>query len=53
MYGKTIIKPVETDTVVKYSKDEFGKYIPLNYNYTDSVSKVNGIYYIKEVKPIL
>ena len=24
MYGKTITKPVETDTVVKYSKDDFG-----------------------------
>ena len=25
MYGKTIIKPVETDTIVKYNKDDFEK----------------------------
>ena len=25
MYGKTIIKPVEKDTIVKYIKDELGK----------------------------
>ena len=27
MYGKTIIKPVETDTIVKYNKYGFGKCI--------------------------
>lgn len=27
MYGKTIIKSVETDTMIKYSKDDFEKYI--------------------------
>ena len=30
MYGKTIIKPVETDTSVKENRDEFEKYIPYN-----------------------
>ena len=48
MYGKTIIKPVETDTIVKYSKGDFGKYIPYNYKYIDSVTEVNGIYYTKK-----
>ena len=52
MYGKTIIKPVETYTIVKYNTDEFGKYITYNYNYVDSVIEVNGICYIKE-SPIL
>ena len=28
MYGKTIIKPIETDTVVKYSQEDFEK---INY----------------------
>ena len=27
MYGKTIIKPVETDTIVKDNRDDFEKYI--------------------------
>ena len=27
MYGKTVIKPVETDTIVKDSRDDFEKYI--------------------------
>ena len=48
-YGKTIIKPVETDTVVKYSKYDFENYISLNYNYADSVLYFNGIYYIKQL----
>ena len=37
MYGKTIIKPVETDTIVKDNRDDFEKYISYNYNYIDSV----------------
>ena len=53
MYGKTIIKPVETDAVVKDNKDEFGQYVYYNYSYIDSVIEVNGICYIKQVKPIL
>ena len=49
MYGKTIIKPIETDTVVKDSQEEFEKYISLNYNYIDSALEVKGRYYIKKV----
>ena len=46
MYGKTSIKPVETDTIVKDNKDDFGKYGP--YKYIDSVTGINGTYYIKQ-----
>jgi hypothetical protein len=53
MYGKTIIKPVETDTIVKDNRDDFEKYISYNYNYIDSVIEVNGKFYIKKVKSIL
>ena len=53
MYGKTIIKPVETDTIVKDNRDDFEKYISYNYNYIDSVIEVNCKFYIKKVKPIL
>ena len=53
MYGKTIIKPVETDTIVKYNRDDFEKYISYNYNYIGSVIEVNGEFYIKKVKSIL
>ena len=37
MYDKTIIKPVETYTVVKDNIDDFEKYVSYNYNYIDSV----------------
>ena len=37
MYGKTIIKPVGTDTIVKDDRDDFEKYISYNYNYIGSV----------------
>ena len=50
MYGKTMIKPIETDTVIKNSQDDFGKYISYNYNYIYSVLEVNGRYYVTKVK---
>ena len=53
MCGKTITKPVETDTFVKGNRDDFEKYISYNYNYIDSVIEVNGTFYIKNVKPTL
>ena len=53
MYGKTIIKPVETDTITKDSKTDFEKYISYNYNYIDSVIEVKGRYYIKKVKSVV
>ena len=37
MYGKIIIKPVETDTIVKDSKYDVEECISLKYNYIDSV----------------
>ena len=49
VHRKTIIKPIETDTVIKDSKDEFEKYVSLNHNYIDSVLEVNGRYYIKKL----
>ena len=42
MYGKTIIKPVETDTTAKDNRDDFEKYISYNYNYIDSVIEVSS-----------
>ena len=48
MYGKTIIKPVETDTIVKANRDDFEKHIPYNYNYIDSVIEVNCKFYTKK-----
>ena len=53
MYGKTIIKPVETDTIVKGNRDDFEKYISYNYNYIGSVIEASGKFYIKKVKSIL
>ena len=53
MYGKIIIKAIETDTLTKDNKDDFGKCFSFNYDYIGSVLEVNGRYYIKEVKSIL
>ena len=49
MYGKTIIKPVEADTVVKDNRDEFEQYISYNYNYIDSVIEVSGNFILKRL----
>ena len=42
MHGKTIIKPVETYTIVKDNINYFEKYVSYNYNYIESVIEVNG-----------
>ena len=36
MYGQTIIKPVETDTIITYSRYDSEIYISLDYNYIDT-----------------
>ena len=48
MCGETIIKPVETYTIVKDNRDDVEKYISYNCNYIDSVIGVNGKSYIKQ-----
>ena len=48
MYGKAIIKPIETDTIVKGNRYDFEKYISYNYNCIDSIIVVNGKFYIKK-----
>ena len=52
MYGKTIIKPIETDTVVIDNQNGFEKYMSYNHNYIESVLKVDDRYYIKKVKSL-
>ena len=49
MYDKTIITPVETYTIVKDNRDDFGKYISYNYNYIDSVIEVSGNFILKRL----
>ena len=49
MYGKTIIKPIETYTVVKDNQNDFEKYMSYNYNYIEYVLNVDDICYIKKV----
>lgn len=44
MYGNTMTKPAETDTIIKDNKDDFGKHVSYNYYYIDSVQEVNENY---------
>ena len=53
VYGKTTITPIETDTVVKDNLHDFETYITYNYNYNESVLKVDDRYYIKQVNSIV
>ena len=46
MYGKTIIKPVETDTIAKGNINDFDKYISYSYNHIDSVIEVSVLIFI-------
>ena len=49
MYGKTI-KPIETYTIIKDTREDFEKYTSYNYNYIDSVLEAKGRYYIQKAK---
>ena len=49
MYGNTIIKLIETDTVVKDNQTDFEKYMSYNYNCIESVLKVDDRYYIQKL----
>ena len=53
MYGKTIIQPVEADTIVKDNRDDFEKCIAYDYTYIDSVIEVNDKFCIKKAKSVL
>ena len=52
MYGKTILKPIEVDTVV-VPEWRFEKYISYNYNFIQSCIKVHDKYYVKKIKSII
>ena len=52
MYGKTILKPIETETIVRRDF-EFNKYVSYNYNFIQSAIQVGDRYYIKRIKSIL
>jgi len=53
-YGKTLLKPVETESIIFDSKRKLMKYVKLNYNYVQEYNKVYGCdkFVLKRVKPI-
>ena len=53
MYGKTIIKPNETDTITKDAREDVEQYMSYNYNYIDYVLEVKGRYHVNKFKSIL
>jgi hypothetical protein len=50
-YGKTILKPIQTELIVK-RKDDYEKYIKLNYNFIQEAMFVGNRVYIKKIKAI-
>ena len=48
-----ISEPVETDTIIKYSRGEFEKCISLSCDNVDSVLEVNGRSYIRHNKSVM
>lgn len=53
MYGKTILKPIETKTIIKDGIEAFNKYVSYNYNHIESITQVGDRYFIKKVKSIM
>lgn len=54
-YGKTILKPIEDEMIVKKSKEEAMKFIKFNYNYIKEYYKVDNSeqWIIKKKKSLL
>ena len=52
MYGKTILKPIETETVVKKEVDDL-QYVSFHYDCIQSSIKVGDRYYIWKIKSII
>ena len=50
MYGKTILKPIETQTIIKYGVEAYDKYVSYNYNHIESITHVGDRYSIKDKK---
>ena len=50
-YGKTILKPIQTEMIVKH-KDNYEKYSKLNYNFIQEAMFVDNRVYIKKIKAI-
>ena len=48
-----MIKPVETYTIIKDTRDDLEKYMSRNYMYIDSALYVNVRYYVKQVKSVM
>ena len=53
MHGATIIKPVETDTIINCSREDSDKHLSLNYDDVDTVLEINRMSFLKFIKPIV
>ena len=51
-YGRTILKPIETDCVV-VPEERWEGYQSLNYNFIERAQKVGARYYVKRIRSVL
>ena len=51
-YGRTILKPIETDCVV-VPEERWEGYQSLNYNWIERAQKVGARYYVKRIRSVL
>ena len=50
MYGKTMLKRTDTQTIIKDGVEAYDKYVSYNYNHIESITQVDGRYFIKKIK---
>ena len=48
MYGKTILKPIETQTSIKDKVEAYDEYVSYNYNHIESITQVGDRYFIEK-----
>lgn len=50
-YGKTMLKPIDSDTEIIYKKN-WSKYLSKNYNFIKEFTETDKIIIVKKIKPI-
>ena len=51
LYGRSILRPIETDTVV-VPADRYVKFVSMNYAFIHSAIQVGPRWYVKKIRPI-
>jgi hypothetical protein len=50
---KLVLRPIQTQTIIKDGVEAYDKYVSCNYNNIESITQVGDRYFIKKIKTIM